>query len=239
MAKREGAQRPVEGRHHEKPARLHGRRAGAHEGASRPPHAPPPPWRAPRRRSRPAPPRLDRLVAVIDRNPGPLRMVLAPRAMFVGAGSSPVTRAPSRASGSESTPPPQPTSRMARPSSERTALRVAPEPAAGRVADIGEAHRVELVQGPHRALRVPPGLGDPFEPRHFGGVDGRVGHGRSLPAMARTPRRPCRSDDRAARPEAGAKAALTGPAPAFMYTRRFALRSPSRPLRSQPCLVSS
>ena len=38
---------------------------------------------------------------------------------------------------------------------------VAAEPPAGRVADIGEANRIEIVQDRHFAVRVPPLAGQP------------------------------------------------------------------------------
>ena len=62
-----------------------------------------------------------------------------------GVGSMPVTAAPSRVRGSASRPPPQPTSRTRSPASGRPAP-VAARMAAGLVADIADADRVQPVQ---------------------------------------------------------------------------------------------
>jgi hypothetical protein len=45
------------------------------------------------------------------------------------------------------------------------------------IADIGEPHRIELVQRRHRAALVPPGFGHALEMRDFVPVDGRGGGG--------------------------------------------------------------
>ena len=43
------------------------------------------------------------------------------------------------------------------------------------VADITQPDRIELVQGRHRAARIPPGRGQPGKPLDFGGIDGGFG----------------------------------------------------------------
>ena len=51
-------------------------------------------------------------------------------------------------------------------------LGVTAEMLGGAVADISEADRVELVQGRHRPMRVPPLAGQPREARDFVAIDG-------------------------------------------------------------------
>ncbi len=62
-------------------------------------------------------------------------------------------------------------------------LAVAPELPAGRLLDVAEPHRVELVQHAHLAARVPPGRGQRREARDLVGVDGRPA-GRGVTCVA-------------------------------------------------------
>ena len=94
--------------------------------------------------------------------------------MFFSEASAPTTSAPMRAIGSDSSPPPQPISRMRRPSAA-AAPSVAAEIVGDAVADIGEADRIELVQRPELALRIPPFGGHGGKPVDFGLVDGAAG----------------------------------------------------------------
>ncbi len=75
--------------------------------------------------------------------------------MISGDGSMPVTSAPMRASGSDTSPAPQPTSRIRKPFKALGRSRFASEMAGDLVADIAEPHRVEPVERGHRALSRP------------------------------------------------------------------------------------
>ena len=71
-------------------------------------------------------------------------------------------------------PPPQPISRMRKSDRQPICLRVAPEMGRDLIADIGEPHRIELVQHRHRAALVPPLRGKLRKLLDFGPVDGRL-----------------------------------------------------------------
>ena len=61
---------------------------------------------------------------------------------------------------------------MRKPGEAVEALRIAAEMRGRAVADIGQPHRIELVQRRHRPVRVPPLAGEPRKSRHFVLVDG-------------------------------------------------------------------
>jgi hypothetical protein len=59
--------------------------------------------------------------------------------------------------------------------------------AAQGIADIGQPHRVEAVQNPHRAGLVPPGRGERVEARDLAAIDEAVRPGvRGCPVHARS-----------------------------------------------------
>ena len=64
---------------------------------------------------------------------------------------------------------------MRRPFERLQRLGLAAEILRNTVADIGEAHRIELVQRPELALRIPPLGGHGGKPVDFGLVDGAAG----------------------------------------------------------------
>ena len=163
-------------------------------------HARPLPCSARRRSSRPARPgprpswRDSRSRAPIARRAG------AATSMLRSAASMPTTVAPSRVSGSDSRPPPQPISSRRTPSSGRS-----PPPSRPKWRRIvsrmkAEPDGVEDVQRLELALGVPPVLGHGGEPGDFGVVDacrppgGRglfarlVGHAQTLGFPGEIPR---------------------------------------------------
>src|SRR6478609_926908 len=92
-------------------------------------------------------------------------------AMFSAAGSMPVTLAPSRAKGSQTSPPPADVEHaQAREASGL--LGVAPKPLAQLVADIGEPHRIDAVKLPKRPALVPPVSGEPCKTGHLIAIEG-------------------------------------------------------------------
>ena len=107
-----------------------------------------------KRRPAAATPRPDRLVVDLEAD---LLGVPARRLDVRVIGSIPVTVAPSRASGSASRPPPQPMSSASAPPGPRAAG--SRRMLAGPVADVGDPHRVELVQRRHRPGGIPPARG--------------------------------------------------------------------------------
>ena len=92
---------------------------------------------------------------VIDRDAALLRHARCAAAIFSADGSAPTICAPSRASGSDRMPPPQPISSMRRPLRQSSFLASRSKSLRGLVADIGEPHRIELVQRRHRPARHP------------------------------------------------------------------------------------
>jgi hypothetical protein len=95
--------------------------------------------------------RLDGRAAVVDRQVPLVGMQLGGRRYWSRTGSIPITCAPSRVSGSHSSPAPQPISRMRRPARQLRLLGFAIELAAAGVADVAEPQRIDLVQRGHLA----------------------------------------------------------------------------------------
>ena len=125
--------------------------------------------------------RFGRRGAVIDGEPGLRRMALRRRdVLFRRVGADHRCAEPRQRLGQNPAAAADVEDAQARKAVET--LGVAAEARRGVVADVGEAHRIELVQHRHGAMRVPPVLGEPGKLRNLRIVDGAacVCHGRPM-----------------------------------------------------------